>query len=73
MRRAEGHLQQGRSLRGTVAYAPVQAASAVVGRPRGMMARLRVARATVMARQDRGGVDRVMRCRGVGRSQGQPA
>jgi hypothetical protein len=69
MRRAEGHPERGRSLRGSVAYAPVQAAGAVAGRTRGMMARLRMARAIVMACQD---VGRVMRCRGMGRRQGQP-
>ena len=36
-----------------------------------MIARWRVARAPVMARQDVGGVGRVMRCGGMGRSQGQ--
>ena len=72
MRRAEGHPERGRSLRGTVAYAPVQAADAVTGRTRGLMARLRMARASVMACQDVGRVGRVMRCRGMGRSQGQP-
>jgi hypothetical protein len=72
MRRAEGHPERGRSLRGTVAYAPVHAAGAGAGRTRGIMARLRMARASVMACQDVGRVGRVMRCRGMGRSQGQP-
>ena len=69
MRRAEGHPEPGRSPHGTVACAPGQAAGAIAGCAHSMMARLRVARATVMARQDVGGVGRVMRCRGMGRSQ----
>jgi hypothetical protein len=72
MRGAEGHPERGRSPRGTVACAPGQAAGAVAGRGRGMMARLRVARATVMARQDVGGLGTVMRCRSMGRSQWSP-
>jgi hypothetical protein len=71
MRRAEEHPERGRSPRGTVACAPGQAAGAVAGRGRSMMARPRVARATVMARQDVGGVCRVMRRRGIGRRQRQ--
>jgi hypothetical protein len=73
MRGAEGHPERGRSPRGTMTCAPGQAAGAVAARALGMMARLRVARATVMARQDVSGVGRMMQCRGMGRRHGQPS
>jgi hypothetical protein len=67
MRGKEGDRQRVRCPRDAPACGPGTAAGAA-DRGRGMMARLR---GTVMASQHMGGLDRVMRYHGMGRSHGQ--
>ena len=71
MRGKEGDRQRGRRPREEPACVPGTAAGAAVDRGRGMTARLRGTRGTVMASQHMGGLGRVMRRHGMGRSQGQ--
>jgi hypothetical protein len=70
MRGDEGPPQRGRSPRGAVAGPPSEAKGAAADYRPGLKARLRRARVTVMARQDLGGLGRVVDRRGVSRSQG---
>jgi hypothetical protein len=74
MRGVEGHRLQGRSPRRAAADTPGRARGAAAGGcGRDRTARLSVARATVMAGQDVGGLGRVVGRHGVGHSRGQAA